>query len=270
MKKLVKVLFVALLVFALAACGSKEKETVELKKVTVAASPVPHAEILNHVKPILAEKGYDLEVIEFEDYDQPNQVVFSGEIDCNYFQHLPYLDSWNEGHSSDLVSLAFIHYEPLGIYKGKANSVEEISDGAEVLVPSDPSNEARALLLLQANGLITLNETSDGLATVLDIKDNPLNLKITEVEAAQIPARLQEVACAVINGNYALQAGLTPENVIVYETQEAASEKANIIAVKAGNEENEGVKALIEVLKSSDVQAWINETYSGSVVAFEG
>lgn len=255
---------------------SKEASTeavVESKgSITVAATSVPHAEILEAAKSILAKEGWDLQVTEFTDYVQPNEVVESGDFDANYFQHQPYLDSFNDEKGTHLVSVAKIHYEPLGIYPGKENDLKNISDGAEIAVPNDTTNEARALLLLQDNGLITLNDGVGITATVNDIKENPKNIKFVELEAAQIARVLPEVAFGVLNGNYALEAGLSATNdALVTETSdsEAAKTYANIIVVKEGNEANEGVKALVDVLKSDEIKKFITDKYQGSVVPFE-
>ncbi len=248
--------------------GGESKGTVK-----VAATSVPHAEILEAAKPIMAQQGWDLEVTEFQDYVQPNEVVESGEFDANYFQHTPYLDSFNEEKGTHLVSVGEIHYEPLGIYPGTVSSLDEIGDGMTVAIPNDTTNEARALLLLQDNGLITLKEGAGMEATVKDIEENPHNLTFTELEAAQVSRVLPEVAFVVLNGNYALEAGLNAQNdAIAIETSdsEAAKTYVNVIVVKEGNENNEGVKALVDVLKSDEIKKFINDTYEGSVVPFEG
>lgn len=240
--------------------------------VTVAATSVPHAEILEAAKPIMAEQGWDLEITVFQDYVQPNEVVEAGDIDANYFQHQPYLDSFNEEKGTHLVSVGNIHYEPLGIYGGMESDLAAISEGAEIAIPNDTTNEARALLLLQDNGLLTLKEGTGIEATVKDIADNPHNLKFTELEAAQISRVLPEVAFAVLNGNYALEAGLDAQtDALAIETSdsEAAKTYVNIVVVKEGNEEKEGVKALVDVLKSDAIKQFINDTYQGSVVPFE-
>ena len=247
-------------------------EGAEAKKITVAASPVPHAEILEAAKPILAEKGYDLDIKVFEDYVQPNEVVISGDIDCNYFQHIPYLESYNEEKGSDLTIAGRIHYEPFGIYPGTKSSLEEIGEGDVIAVPNDTSNEARALLLLQENGIIKLKDGAGLTATKQDIAENPHNVEIKELEAAQIPHVKDEVAYAVMNGNYALEAGfIASRDSLTYEKSdsEAAKTYVNVIAVKAGNEENEGIKALVEVLKSDEIKKFIDEKYEGAVVFYE-
>ena len=240
--------------------------------IKVAASPTPHAEILKKAAPILEEKGYTLEVTEFEDYIQPNLVVESGEFDANYFQHVPYLDQFNIEKGTHLVVAGSIHYEPFGIYPGAKESLDDVADGDVVAVPNDTTNEARALLLLQDNGFLTLKEGADLTATKNDIVENPYNLDIREFEAAQIPHVLPEVAYAVMNGNYALEAGYTvSENALAYEASESEAAKTyvNVIAVREGSENNEGIKALVEVLLSDEIRDYINSTYSGAVIPFD-
>lgn len=252
--------------------GDAKSEPAEAKgTIKIAASPTPHAEILAEAAKLLKDKGWDLEVTEFEDYVQPNLVVESGELDANYFQHIPYLDNFNDENGTHLVSAGGIHYEPFGIYPGTKNSLDELADGDTIAVPNDTTNEARALLLLQANGVITLKEGAGLTATVLDIVDNPKNIKIQELEAAQVSRVKDEVAFVVLNGNYALEAGFSVgKDSIAYETadSEAAKTYVNIIAVKEGNENNEGIKALVEVLKSDEIKNFINETYDGAVIPF--
>lgn len=252
-----------------------EGETAEaeaLGTITVAATPVPHAEILEAAKELLAAKGWTLEVTEFTDYVQPNEVVESGDIDANYFQHINYLNSYNEEKGTHLVNAGEIHYEPMGIYPGKESDLSAISDGAEIAVPNDTTNEARALLLLQEQGLITLDPEAGITATVLDITENPHNIKIVELAAEQVARTLPDVAFGVVNGNYALQAGLSTADAVAQETEssEAIQQYVNVIAVKEGNENNEGIKALVEVLKSDEIKNFINENYQGSVVPYEG
>lgn len=240
--------------------------------ITVAASPTPHAEILAEAAKVLAKEGWELKVTEFEDYVQPNLVVDSGEIDANYFQHKPYLDNFNEENGTKLVSVAGIHYEPFGIYPGTKKSLDELADGDTIAVPNDTTNEARALLLLQDNGLIKLKDGAGLKATVRDIEENPKNLKIEELEAAQVARVKDEVAVVVLNGNYALEAGFSvAKDAIAYEKSdsEAAKTYVNIIAVKEGNENNEGIKALVDALKSDDVKKFINDTYDGAVIPYE-
>ena len=247
-------------------------ETESKGTITVAATSVPHAEILEAAKPILAEQGWDLQITEFQDYVQPNEVVEAGDFDANYFQHVPYLNSFNEEKGTHLVAVGNIHYEPLGIYPGTESDLNAISDGATIAVPNDTTNEARALLLLQDNGLITLKDGAGIEATVKDIAENPHNIKFTELEAAQVSRVLPEVSFAVLNGNYALEAGLNAQtDALATETSdsEAAKTYVNVIVVKEGNENNEGVKALVDVLKSDEIKNFINDTYQGSVVPFE-
>lgn len=240
--------------------------------ITVAASATPHAEILEQAKAILAEQGWDLEVTVFDDYVQPNEVVESGEFDANYFQHIPYLEDFNETKGTHLVNAGGIHYEPFGIYPGTKKDLSELAEGDVIAVPNDTTNEARALLLLQANGVITLKEDAGLTATVNDIVENPYGVEIQELEAAQVARVVPEVAFVVLNGNYALQAGYTVANdSIAYETNdsEAAQTYVNVIAVKEGNEQNEGIQALVEVLKSDAIKQYINDTYNGAVIPFE-
>ncbi len=252
--------------------GETPPEEVELTKITVASSPVPHAEILAQVKSDLADKGFELEVIEFSDYVQPNLVVEAGDIDANFFQHKPYLDNFNEERGTNIVSVAAVHFEPLGIYPGKSNNLSSIPNGATIAVPNDTTNEARALLLLEANGIITIKEGAGLTATKLDIVKNPHNVDIIELEAAQVARVVGETDFVVLNGNYALEAGFNVEtDALAKEEQdsEAAQTYGNILCVKAGNEETEKTKALIEVLKSDKVKKFITDTYEGAVVAIE-
>lgn len=247
-------------------------EVEEKGTITVAASPTPHAEILAEAAKILAEEGWKLDIIEFEDYVQPNLVVDSGEVDANYFQHVPYLDNFNEENGTSLVSVGGIHYEPFGIYPGTKASLDALEEGDTIAVPNDTTNEARALLLLQANGLLKLKEGAGLTATVLDIEENPLKLNIQELEAAQVSRVKDEVALVVLNGNYALEAGFSvAKDAIAYETSdsEAAQTYVNIIAVKEGNENNPGIQALVEVLKLDAIKEYINNTYDGAVIPFE-
>ena len=240
--------------------------------ITIAASPTPHAEILGEAKKILADQGWELKVTEFEDYVQPNLVVEAGEFDANYFQHVPYLDSFNEENGTHLVNAGGIHYEPFGIYPGTKKSLSDIADGDEIAVPNDTTNEARALLLLQDNGILTLKDGVGLTATVRDIVDNPHNVKIVELEAAQVARVIGESAFVVLNGNYALEAGLSVgKDAIAYEASdsEAAKTYVNIIAVKEGNENNEGIRALVEVLKSDTIRDYIKNTYDGAVIPFD-
>lgn len=248
--------------------AEESKASGDLEKMVVGASPAPHAEILEAAKPLMAEKGYDLQVMVYSDYVQPNNALDAGDLDANYFQHLPYLESFNEQHGTKLVSAAAIHYEPFGIYAGKTASLEEVADGAVVAVPNDVTNEARALLLLEAQGLITLKEGAGLEATKNDIAENPKNLEIMEVEAAQIPRVLPDVDLAVINGNYAIEAGLKVSDALAIEDAESisATTYGNVLAVREGEEETDKTKALVEVLTSEENKTFMDETYEGAVV----
>ena len=275
MKKIISIILsLVVVVGALAGCGSETKDnnTSQTTTIKIAASSTPHAEILEQAKSILKEKGYDLQITEFNDYVQPNMVVESGEFDANYFQHIPYLDSFNEEKGTHLVNAGGIHYEPFGIYPGTKSDLSQVAEGDSIAVPNDTTNEARALLLLQDNGIITLKEGAGLTATINDIKDNPKNVKIVELEAAQIARVKDETAFIVLNGNYALEAGYSAsKDSLAYEKadSEAAKTYVNIIAVKEGNEQNEGIKALVEVLKSDEIKKFINEKYDGAVIPFE-
>ncbi|RKD28652.1 MetQ/NlpA family ABC transporter substrate-binding protein [Lacrimispora algidixylanolytica] len=244
------------------------KASGELTKIVVGATPSPHAEILNAAKDALKEKGYELVVKEYTDYVQPNLALDSKDLDANFFQHKPYLDQFNEEKKTNLVSAAPIHYEPFGIYAGKTKTLEELKDGAQIAVPNDVSNEARALLLLADNGLIELKEGVELEATKNDIVKNDKNFKIIEVEAAQIPRSLGDVDIAVINGNYAIEAGLKVSQALAIEDagSVAATLYSNIIAVRSGDETNEKTKALVEVLTSDEIKKFINDKYDGAVV----
>lgn len=238
--------------------------------ITVAASPVPHAEILAVAKDILAEQGITLDIIEYTDYVQPNLVVDSGEVDANYFQHTPYMEQFNAENGTSIVSAGLIHYEPFGIFAGKTASIDELPDGAEISIPNDATNGARALLLLEQEGIITLKEGVGIEATVYDIAENPKNVEIVEMEAAQLPLSLQDVDLAVINGNYALDAGLNPATdalAIEDASGDAAQYFANLVGVAEGRENDPAIVALVSALQSDAVRTFIEETYSGAVVA---
>lgn len=256
------------LAVGLTACGGKENKADD-KTITVAASPTPHAEILEAAKDLLKEKGYTLEIKEFDDYPQQNVVVDEGEFDANYFQHQPYLDNFNEEKGSDLVSAAKIHYEPLGIYPGASDDLENIKDGAKIAVPNDATNEARALLLLEENGIITLKEDAGLNATKKDVEENPHNIEIVELDAAQIARVVEELDFVILNGNYALDAGFNVQTDAIAKEEadsEAAQTYANIIAVKKENKDSEKIKALVEVLQSEEIGKFITDTYEGAVV----
>lgn len=234
----------------------------------VGATPAPHAEILEVVKGLLAEQGITLEIVEFNDYIQPNLAVESGELDANYFQHVTYMNEFNVSDSTHLVSAADVHYEPFGLYAGKTASIADLADGAQIAVPNDTTNEARALLLLEQEGLITLKEGAGITATKADIAENPKNLDIVELEANQLPVRLADVDMAVINGNYAIDAGLKVADAVAIEAAdgEAATAYVNVLAVKEGNEDSPAIQALAAALTSQEVKDFIDETYAGSVV----
>ena len=243
-------------------------EEVELTTIKVGATPAPHAEILEIVKDNLQEKGYNLEIVEYNDYILPNNAVQDGELDANFFQHTPYLEDFNAQNGTTLVDVATIHFEPFGLYAGKTASLEELQEGAKVAVPNDTTNEARALLLLEAQGLIKLKEGVGISATKIDIVENPLNLEIVELEAAQIARTLPDVDIAAINGNYAVDAGLKLSDALAVEAADslAAQTYGNVLVVKEGNEDSEVTKALVEVLLSEEVKEYINATYEGAVV----
>lgn len=273
-KKLATALLAGLLAVSVTACGNSDDSSAspsadgETTTITVGASPAPHAEILEVAKDILAEQGITLEIQQFTDYVMPNNAVEDGSIDANYFQHITYMNDFNEENGTHLVSVAEIHYEPFGLYAGKTDSLDALADGAQIGVPNDATNEARALLLLEQEGLITLAEDAGLTATVLDIVENPKNLEIVEMEAAQLPQRLADLDMAVINGNYAIDAGLSIADALAVEASdgEAAQAYANVVAVKEGNENNEAILALVDALQSDEVKSYIEETYSGAVV----
>jgi len=279
MKKKILALALAgvLVVGALTGCGSSKSESSEKKtddkKITVAASATPHAEILEEAKTLLKDKGYELEVKVFDDYVQPNNVVESEEFDANYFQHVPYLEQFNEEKGTHLVVAGKIHYEPFGIYPGTKKDLKDIAKGDKIAVPNDTTNEARALLLLQDNGIIKLKDGAGIKATVNDIEENPNNIEIVELEAAQVPRVVNEVAYVVLNGNYALEANYTvKKDALAYEKSdsEAAKTYVNVIAVKEGNENSEKIKALVDVLKSDSIKKFIDEKYDGAVIVYDG
>lgn len=273
MKKFLAVALALVLCLSLVACGGSgdssdeapDETPAESVKLTVAASPTPHAVILKQCVSILAEQGIELVVNEYGDYVIPNTAVEDGEEDANYFQHIPYLDDFNAERGTHLVSVAGVHVEPMGIYAGKTSSLEELPDGAVIAVPNDATNEGRALLLLEAQGLIKLEDSSNLAATPKDIAENPKNLEFMEVEAATIPSIVSEVDLAVINSNFALGAGYNPvEDSLAIES--ADSPYVNVLVVKEGNEENPAVLALIEALHSDAIRDFITEEFAGAVV----
>lgn len=291
MKKRISIIAAAVLAAAaLTACGGNKAETAapteaattaagseaaeateapaELKEIKVGASPAPHAEILEAAAPELEKLGYKLSIVEYTDYVQPNLALSTGDLDANYFQHFPYLEQFNQENGTRIVSAGAIHYEPFGIYAGKTTSFEALADGAKVAVPNDATNEARALLLLEAQGLIKLTEGVGLNATKTDVLENPKNLEILEIEAAQVPRSLQDVDIAVVNGNYAIEAGLSVSDALAVEASdsEAAVTYGNIVAVQEGKEQDEAIQALIEALTSDAVKTFIESTYDGAVV----
>ena len=294
MKKILSVVLILTLVLAFTGCGNNNAqqdaaddgqqnateattaastdaatEAPKLTKLTVGASVTPHAEILAQVKDDLAAAGYDLEIVEFSDYVIPNTALEDGSLDANYFQHKPYLDSFNEENKTHLKSVAAIHYEPFGIYAGKSSSLTDLPDGAKIAVPNDTTNEARALLLLEQEGLIKLKDGAGITATKNDIAENPHNYEIVELQAEQVARALPDVNLGIINGNNALAAGLDIRTAIAKEASDslAAQTYANIIAVKEGNESNPGITALINALKTEKVKKFIDEKYNGAVIA---
>ena len=235
-------------------------------KLKVGATPEPHAELLNLVKDDLAAEGIALEVIEFQDYVIPNEAVESGEIDANYFQHLPYLNSFNDERGYHLVNAGGIHVEPFAVYSSKIKDLKDLKKKAKIAIPNDPTNEGRALLLLQDAGLITLKEGAGLQATPQDIADNPLKIKFKEIEAASLPRVLKDFDAAVINGNYAIQADLSALKDGLF-VEGSSSPYVNVIAVKAGNENNDAIKALVKALQSDKVKDYIAKKYpTGEVV----
>ncbi len=246
--------------------GSGETEQKELETIKVGACVTPHAEVLNVIKDDLAAEGYDLQIVEYNDYVLPNTALESGDLDANYFQHKPYLDDFNAENGTHIVAVANVHFEPLGIYAGKTSSIDDLKEGAEVAVPNDTTNEARALLLLEQEGLIKLKADAGLQATALDIEENPLNLKINELEAAQVARAINDVDIACVNGNYAIEAGLGDAIALESAQSEAAETYANIIAVREGDEETDKTKALVKAVQSDKVRDFINENYQGAVV----
>jgi len=270
LRNFLKIAVAGALALGLTACTKDEKKEKVAQKaepvktvIKVGATPVPHAEILEFVKPLLKKKGFDLQIVEFTDYVTPNIAVDEGELDANFFQHSPYLIEFNSNKKTHLVKTVSVHLEPMGFYSKKIKSLDELKDGAIIAVPNDPTNESRALDVLEKQGLLTFNDVA--LKTALDIKDNPKNLFIKELDAPQLPRVLDEVDGAVINTNYALAADLNPLNdALVLESKD--SPYANIVAVKEGNEDKDYIKALDEVLTSPEVKDFINEKYKGAII----
>ena len=248
--------------------GSSAAEATGDKVITVGASPSPHAEILEAAKEALKAEGYELKVVEYTDYVQPNLALESKSLDANYVQHLPYLENFNKERGTKLVSVAAIHYEPFGIYAGKSKDLKSLPDGAKIAVPNDVTNEARALLLLADQGLITLKDNTDINATKQDIVENPHNIEIVEVEAAQVPRSLQDVDFGVVNGNFAIASGLNVADALATEAADSVAAKtyANIVVVREGDENSEKTQALVKALTTAEIKQFIENKYQGAVV----
>ena len=263
-RRLVSLTLAALLVLGLTACGGKKQNAT----IKVGATPAPHAAILEVAKEILAEQGYTLDIVEYDDYITPNTSLEDGSLDANYFQHITYMNEFNAENGTHMVSAAGIHYEPFGLYAGKTAALADLQDGAQIAVPNDGTNEARALLLLEQEGLIKLKDGVGLSATKSDIAENPHNYEIMELEARLLPTTLQDVDMAVINGNYAIDAGLKVSDAVAVEAADGAAAEAyvNVLAVKEGSENSEGIQALVKALQSDKVKTFIEETYDGAVV----
>ncbi len=298
MKKAFALALSAVLALGLAACGSsaasgsssapaaapsagaESAQAAESVTLKVGASPAPHAEILEHAAELLKDQGIVLDIVEFDDYVMPNTALADGSLDANYFQHQPYLTNFNAENGTDLVSAGSIHYEPLGVYAGKSNDLANVPDGAKIGIPADATNGGRALLLLQDNGVLTLKDGIDldyfrssediTFSEYDGIAENPRNVEIVAMEAANLPASLPDLDFAVINGNYAIPAGIADQLLAAEDAAgEAAQVFANVVAVRAGDEERSELQALVETLKSDDMKAWITEKYQGSVLPVE-
>ncbi|MGO4369560.1 MetQ/NlpA family ABC transporter substrate-binding protein [Paenibacillus sp. MCAF20] len=280
MKKTGYILVMLMLVLALAACGQNKNngngaeptdnagnagEQPEKVKLKVGASPVPHAKILEVVKPLLEKEGIELEIIEFNDYVQPNTQLYEKQIDANFFQHTPYLEQFNKDKGYDLVNVAGVHIEPFGAYSKKIKTIDELKDGAKVVIPNDPSNGGRALALMASNGLIKLKADVGVNGTVGDITENPKKLDIREVEAATLPRVLDEVDLALINTNYALEADLVPTTDALF-IEGSDSPYVNILVSRSDNKDSDAIKMLAAALQSSEVKQFIEDTYKGSIV----
>ena len=286
MKKFVGILLTAALAFGAIGCTSTTESTEgtedtentateesgdtasgETTKIKVGAVPTPHAEILKQVQPILAEQGIDLEIVEFNDYIQPNIALNSGSLDANYFQHQLYLDQFNADNDMELVSIGAVHYEPMAIFAGNSSDLANLPEGAIIGVPNDPTNEARALLLLEQNGVLKLREGASVAATKLDIAENPKNVEIVEMEAAQIPLSLNSLDIGVINGNYAIGNDLALEGALAIESADTLTPDSyqNVVAVRSGDENRPELQALIQALQTQEVADYINNTYQGAV-----
>lgn len=260
-----------------AGCGSKDNSTGSAadsgasdsdKVITIGASVTPHADVLNHLTDEFAAEGYELKVVEFTDYVQPNKALEAGDLDANYFQHQPYLDNFNEENGSNIVSVGANLYIPMAIFSKKLSNLDNIPDGATVAVPNDTTNEARALLLLQENGFIKLKDGVDIKATVMDVEDNPHNLKFVEMDAAQIPRAVEDTDLAIVNGNFALDAGLNLNDALLVESADSltAQTYANVIAVRGGEENTEKTKTIVKILTSEDTKQYIKDSFNGAVL----
>lgn len=275
-KKVLSLIVTGFVATILTGCGASQAATSSSTSdsntvIKVGANITPHAEILEEAKPILAKKGITLEIVKLEDSITPNTGVIEGSLDANYFQHVPYLEQFNKENDSDLVSIGAIHYEPFGIYAGRVTKLSSLPDGALVAVPNNVTNEARALLLLAQEGIITLNDDAGVNATVEDITDNPKNIQFKELAPEQLVSALPDVDIAVINGNYAIEGGLKVSEALAVEANDglAAKTYANIIAKSPDKKDDEALKTLVEVLQSSEIKSFIEETYDGAVVPLD-
>ncbi|MCR2045230.1 MetQ/NlpA family ABC transporter substrate-binding protein [Anaerosalibacter massiliensis] len=263
MKKNILLFLILILSFSiLTGCGKSNKEENTIK---IGVSPVPHKEIVENIKDDLKSEGINLEIIEFIDYVKPNLALADKEIDANFFQHEPYMNDFKKERNIDIASLGKIHVEPLGLYSSSYKSIDELKEGSTIAIPNDPTNGGRALLLLEKNGLIKLNKDSGLAATEKDIEENPKNISFKPMEAAQLPRVLKDIDGAVINGNYAIEAGLTPtKDALILEDKD--SPYANIIAIRAGEEKEEKFQKLIKTLQSEKIKKFIEEKYNGAVI----
>lgn len=269
-KSILSVVLAGIVTFGLVGCGNTTNNNTSSKDdkvIKIGVTPKPHKEIVDIAKPLLEKEGYTVEITEFNDYVQPNTSVSEGELDANFFQHMPYLKEQNESKGLKLVSVGAVHLEPMGLYSHKIKSLDELKDGATIAVPNDPSNEARALKLLASKGIIKVAEGE--LVTPKDITENPKNLKFSELEAAAVPRAIDDVDAAIINGNYAIEAKFNPtKDAIIIEDKnsEAAKPYANIIVVKEGNENKDKIKALVKAMTSPEVKEFIEKEYNGAVI----
>ena len=268
-RKILAVLLALTLTVALTACSGSSDKDAKGTTIKVGASITPHSEILEKVKPILADKGITLEIVKIEDSITPNTGVIEGSLDANYFQHVPYLEQFNKENGSDLISIGAVHYEPFGVYAGRTKNLADLPDGALIAVPNNVTNEARALLLLAQEGILKLRDGAGITATVEDIVENPKNVQFKELAPEQLVASLPDVDVAVINGNYAIEGGLHVSGALAVEANDglAAQTYGNIVATSAKNKDNAALKTLVEVLQGKEVAQYIKDTYDGAVVA---